>query len=72
MKSEWIVEAIETASWALATKPAIGWVTSVWTWALSFINWVMPYLQFISITLGILIWALTLYGMIRKTFKKNK
>lgn len=66
-----ISEVIKSASWTLASKPILwGWA-SIGTGAVSFIGWVMPYLQFISITLGICIGLLTLYGMIEKRFNNK-
>lgn len=57
---------LETLTWALASKPIIGWGTSFSVGILAFMEMATPYLQFTSLLLGISIGVLTLYWILNK------
>ena len=55
----------------LATHPEIGITTSLGSGIIHWLGVLNPILSFISLSLGVLIGILTLYGKIKKSFKKG-
>lgn len=67
MKTKTNMEKIGTG--ALIKPLVVGGSASTWGVAIGFINWITPYMQFASLTIGLTIWIITLYGLIIKIIK---
>jgi len=59
------------STWTFVKPLIVGWSASTWWVIVSFMQWVTPYLQFASLTVGLTIWVITLHGLIKKIINQK-